>query len=143
MIVVAEGAGQDLMAGEERRDASGNILKKDIGTFLKSAIEEHFRKKGEPVSVKYVDPSYSIRSVAAHGADAIHCLMLAKGAVHAAMAGRTNCVGGQCADVYMHVPIALATIERQKIDPDGTLWQAVKDVTRQGEYMGYEPLVKG
>ena len=69
--------------------------------------------------------------------------MLAKGAVHAAMAGRTSCVIGKCADVYMHVPIALATIERQKIDPDGTLWQAVKDVTRQGEYMGYEPLVKG
>ena len=84
-----------------------------------------------------------LRSVAAHGADAIHCLMLAKGAVHAAMAGRTSCVIGKCADVYMHVPIALATIERQKIDPDGTLWQAVKDVTRQGEYMGYEPLVKG
>ena len=143
VIVVAEGAGQDLMAGEERRDASGNILKKDIGTFLKSAIEEHFKAKGEPITVKYFDPSYSIRSVAAHGADAIHCLMLAKNAVHAAMAGRTSCVVGKCADVYMHVPIALATIERQKIDPDGTLWQAVKDVTRQGEYMGYEPLVKG
>ena len=143
VIVVAEGAGQDLMAGEERRDASGNILKKDIGTFLKSAIEEHFRKKGEPVSVKYFDPSYSIRSVAAHGADAIHCLMLAKGAVHAAMAGRTNCVVGKCADVYMHVPIALATIERQKIDPDGTLWQAVRAVTRQDGYLGYKPLVKG
>ena len=143
MIVVAEGAGQDLMAGEERRDASGNILKKDIGTFLKAAIEEHFKAKGEPITVKYFDPSYSIRSVAAHGADAIHCLMLAKNAVHAAMAGRTSCVIGKCADVYMHVPIALATIERQKIDPDGTLWQAVKDVTRQGEYMGYEPLVKG
>ena len=135
VIVVAEGAGQDLMAGEEKRDASGNILKKDIGTFLKA--------KGEPITVKYFDPSYSIRSVAAHGADAIHCLMLAKNAVHAAMAGRTSCVVGKCADVYMHVPIALATIERQKIDPDGTLWQAVKDVTRQGEYMGYEPLVKG
>ena len=57
MIVVAEGAGQDLMAGEERRDASGNILKKDIGTFLKAAIEEHFKAKGEPITVKYFDPS--------------------------------------------------------------------------------------
>ena len=131
------------MAGEERRDASGNVLKKDIGVFLKNAIEEHFKKKGEPVSVKYFDPSYSIRSVAAHGADAIHCLMLAKNAVHAAMAGRTNCVVGKCADVYMHVPIALATIERQKIDPDGTLWQAVRAVTRQDGYLGYKPLVKG
>ena len=143
VVVVAEGAGQELMTGEEKRDASGNVLKKDIGLFLKNAIEEHFKKKGEPVTVKYFNPSYSIRSVAAHGADAIHCLMLAKNAVHAAMTGRTGCVVGKCADVYMHVPIALATVERQKIDPDGTLWRAVKDVTRQGEYMGYEPLVKG
>ena len=143
VIVVAEGAGQDLMEGEERRDASGNVLKKDIGTFLKAKIEEHYKAKGEPVSVKYFDPSYMIRSVPAHGSDAIHCCMLAKNAVHAAMAGRTNCVVGKCADVYMLVPIALATAERQKLDVDGPLWQAVVDVTRQGEYMGYEPLVRG
>lgn len=143
VIVVAEGAGQDLLQGETRRDASGNVLKKDIGTFLKTKIEEHFAAKGSPVSVKYFDPSYMIRSVPARGSDAIHCCLLAKNAVHAAMAGRTNCVVGKCADVYMLVPIALATAERQKLDVSGPLWQAVVDVTRQGEYMGYEPLVRG
>lgn len=143
VIVVAEGAGQDLLKGDERRDASGNVLKKDIGAFLKAKIEEHYAARGEPVSVKYFDPSYMIRSVPAQGADAIHCCMLARNAVHAAMAGRTNCVVGKCADVYMLVPIALATVERQKLDVNGPLWQAVVDVTRQGEYMGYEPLVRG
>ena len=143
VVVVAEGAGQDMMTGEERRDASGNILKKDIGVFLKDAIEKHFKERGEPATVKYFDPSYLIRSVPAHGADAIHCCLLAKNAVHAAMAGRTNCVIGKCADVYMHVPIAMATAERQKVDPKGPLWQAVVDVTRQNEYMGYEPIVRG
>ena len=143
VIVVAEGAGQDLLQGETKRDASGNVLKKDIGTFLKTKIEEHFAAKGSPVSVKYFDPSYMIRSVPARGSDAIHCCLLAKNAVHAAMAGRTNCVVGKCADVYMLVPIALATAERQKLDVSGPLWQAVVDVTRQGEYMGYEPLVRG
>jgi len=143
VIVVAEGAGQDLLQGETKRDASGNVLKKDIGTFLKAKIEEHFAAKGSPVSVKYFDPSYMIRSVPARGSDAIHCCLLAKNAVHAAMAGRTNCVVGKCADVYMLVPIALATAERQKLDVSGPLWQAVVDVTRQGEYMGYEPLVRG
>ena len=143
VIVVAEGAGQDLMSGEERRDASGNVLKKDVGTFLKKAIEDHFRAKGQSASVKYFDPSYMIRSVPAHGSDAIHCYLLAKNAVHAAMAGRTNCVVGKCADVYMLVPIALATVERQKVDANGPLWQAVVDVTRQNQYMGYEPLVRG
>ena len=134
MIVVAEGAGQDLMAGEERRDASGNILKKDIGTFLKAAIEEHFKAKGEPITVKYFDPSYSIRSVAAHGADAIHCLMLAKNAVHAAMAGRTDCVVGSVGDSCSLVPIALATIERQKLDTDSQAWRSVLDATGQEFY---------
>ncbi len=131
VIVVAEGAGQDLMQGEERRDASGNILKKDIGVFLKDALTEHFKDSATPVSVKYFDPSYTIRSVAAHGTDAIHCCLLARHAVHAAMAGRTNCVVGKCADRYMLVPISLATVERQKVDTDGALWQAVVDITLQ------------
>ncbi len=143
VIVVAEGAGQELIKdGVERRDPSGNILKKDIGEFLKSAIERHFQAKGRNVSVKYFDPSYSIRSVAAQGTDAILCYMLARNAVHAAMAGRTSCVVGKCADAFMLVPISLATIERQKIDVHESLWQSVVDVTRQGEYMGYEPLVR-
>ena len=143
VIVVAEGAGQNLIAdGEVKKDASGNILKKDIGDFLKWKIEEHFRAQKQDVTVKYFDPSYSIRSIPAQGTDAILCYMLAKNAVHAAMAGRTNCVIGKCADVFMHVPIALATIERQKIDVQDSLWQSVVDVTRQGEYMGYEPLVR-
>lgn len=143
VIVVAEGAGQDLIkGGEERRDPSGNLLKKDIGEFLKSTIESHFEGIGKNVTVKYFDPSYSIRSIPAQGTDAILCYMLAKSAVHAAMAGRTNCVVGKCADVFMHVPIQLATIERQKVDIHDSLWQSVVDVTRQGEYMGYEPLVR-
>lgn len=142
VVVVAEGAGQHLIKGaSEKRDASGNVLKKDIGEFLKNEIEGHFRKIGDDVTVKYFDPSYSIRSIPAQGTDAILCYLLAKNAVHAAMAGRTNCVIGKCADVYMHVPIALATIERQKVDVNGSLWQSVVDVTRQGEYMGYEPLI--
>ena len=143
VIVVAEGAGQNLIAdGEVKKDASGNILKKDIGDFLKWKIEEHFRAQKQDVTVKYFDPSYSIRSIPAQGTDAILCYMLAKNAVHAAMAGRTNCVIGKCADIFMHVPIALATIERQKVDVQDSLWQSVVDVTRQGEYMGYEPLVR-
>ena len=142
VIVVAEGAGQSLIKdGDVRKDASGNVLKKDIGEFLKRKIEEHFESKEQDVTVKYFDPSYTIRSVPAQGTDAILCYMLARGAVHAAMSGRTNCVVGKCADVFMLVPISLATIERQKVDIHDALWQSVVDVTRQGEYMGYEPLV--
>jgi 6-phosphofructokinase 1 len=135
VVVVAEGAGQDLIIGEpERRDASGNILKKDIGEFLKQKISAHFKEKGVISSVKYFDPSYTIRSVPARGTDAIRCYMLARNAVHAAMAGRTNCVVGNLGESYALVPIKLATIERQKISLKSDLWRSVMDATGQEFY---------
>ena len=136
VIVVAEGAGQELILGEpERRDASGNILKKDIGEFLKKRISAHFKGKGVVSSVKYFDPSYTIRSVPARGTDAIRCYMLARNAVHAAMAGRTNCVVGNLGESYALVPIKLATIERQKISLKSDLWRSVMDATGQEFYI--------
>ena len=135
VIVVAEGAGQDLFKdGETHKDASGNILKKDIGGLLKESISAHFKAKGVPCSVKYFDPSYSIRSVPARGTDAIRCYMLARNAVHAAMAGRTNCVVGSTGESYTLVPIALATIERQTVPLTGDLWRGVMDATGQEFY---------
>ena len=132
VIVVAEGAGQKLIEGEaERKDASGNILKKDIGEFLKRRITEHFKAKNIPNTVKYFDPSYQIRSVPAQGTDAIRCYMLARNAVHAAMAGRTNCVVGSIGEWYTLVPIKLATIERQQISLKSDLWRSVMDATSQ------------
>lgn len=135
VIVVAEGAGQELMKDAPRkRDASGNLLKNDIGDFLMQAIESHFDNHTIPVSVKYFDPSYAIRSVPALGTDAILCYMLAKNAVHAAMAGRTNCVVGNLNNHYTLVPTRLATIERQRIDTNSELWKAVLDATHQDSY---------
>lgn len=134
VIVVAEGAGQELLEGEERRDASGNVLKKDIGEFLKRRCTEYFREKGIESSVKYFDPSYIIRSCPARGTDALRCYMLARAAVHAAMAGRTDCVVGNIGESYALVPIALATIQRQKIYTDSALWHCVLDATGQEYY---------
>lgn len=135
VIVVAEGAGQNLITGEEeRRDASGNILKKDIGEFLKQRISSYFKAKGSVCSVKYFDPSYTIRSVPARGTDAIRCYMLARNAVHAAMAGRTNCVIGNLGESYALVPIKLATIERQTVYLKSDLWRSVMDATGQEFY---------
>jgi 6-phosphofructokinase 1 len=135
VIVVAEGAGQRHIANEpERKDASGNILKKDIGEYLKQRIADHFKSVKRETSVKYFDPSYTIRSVPAKGTDAIRCYMLARNAVHAAMAGRTNCVVGNQDDWYTLVPIRLATIERQKVNLNSDLWRAVLDATSQTLY---------
>jgi len=134
VIVVAEGAGQDLLAGEEKRDASGNVLKKDIGEFLKTRIAAYFKDKGLPSSVKYFDPSYIVRSGPARGTDSVKCYMLARSAVHAAMAGRTNCVVGNLGERYVLVPIPLATIERQKVRLDSEIWRSVVDATGQEYY---------
>jgi len=139
VIVAAEGAGQELMEGVEERDASGNVLKKDIGEFLKRRISSHFKGKGFDTSVKYIDPSYMIRSCPAKGTDAIRCYELARAAVHAAMAGRTDCVVGNIGESCALVPIALATIERQKLDTDSQAWRSVLDATGQEFYFNGAP----
>ena len=137
VIVVAEGAGQELMkGGPDIRDASGNLLKQDIGVFLKDAIGRHFKSKEQNVPIKYFDPSYSIRSAPAQGTDAILCYLLAKEAVHAAMRGKTKCVVGTMNGTYSLVPIELATKERQQINLRGPLWRAVLDATQQDTYFG-------
>jgi len=135
VIVVAEGAGQNFMQDlPEQRDASGNVLKHDIGEYLRRRLSVHFGQAPWHGSVKYFDPSYAIRSVAAHGTDAILCNLLAKNAVHAAMAGKTNCVVGLPHGEYALIPIHLATKERRKLNLRSDLWRAVLDATRQNVY---------
>ncbi|MBR2075114.1 MAG: ATP-dependent 6-phosphofructokinase, partial [Fibrobacter sp.] len=135
VIAVAEGAGQELFKGlPERKDASGNVLKNDIGEFLTREIKNHFDKVGKEVNIKYFDPSYMVRSIPAKGTDAIFCFQLAESAVHAGMAGKTDMVVGSMNEQFSHVPIEYAVNERKKINPNGTLWHAVLGATRQQDY---------
>jgi len=131
VIVVAEGAGQALMAGARTVDASGNVLHQDIGLYLRSAIRAYFGEIGMELNLKYIDPSYTIRSVPANTADSAFCLLLGHNAVHAAMAGCTNLVAGHWRGQFTHVPIRAAVAQRKKIDPDGWLWNAVLASTGQ------------
>lgn len=132
VVVVAEGAGQDLIeSGEELRDASGNLLNKDIGQFLRDKIEDYFKERNIPINLKYIDPSYIIRSVPANASDAVFCDQLARHAVHAGMAGKTDLVIGLWHGVYVHVPLKLAVLQRKRIRPQGSLWTHVLEVTGQ------------
>jgi 6-phosphofructokinase 1 len=131
LVVVAEGAGQDLMARSSERDASGNVKYGDIGLFLRQAITRHFTERGTEVSVKYIDPSYAIRSVPATAHDSAFCLLLGHSAVHAGMSGRTNMVVSFWNHRFTHVPIPLAVSARKKIDPGGSLWSSVLAATGQ------------
>ena len=135
VIVVAEGAGQDLMEKTAERDASGNVKYGDIGTFLRDAIKAHFKGDGIELSIKYIDPSYTIRSVRTNPHDSVFCLLLGHGAVHAGMSGRTNMVVSFWNHQFTHVPIALAASQRKKIDPEGSLWSSVLASTGQPSKM--------
>ena len=131
VIVVAEGAGQELASPSGGRDRSGNVRYGDIGVFLRDAIKGQFKTIGMEINLKYIDPSYTIRSVPANPHDSAFCLLLAHNAVHAGMAGRTGMVVGFWNHQITHVPIPLAILERKKIDPDGSLWSSVLASTGQ------------
>jgi 6-phosphofructokinase 1 len=131
VIVVAEGAGQDLMARSQERDASGNVKHGDIGVFLRDAINDHFKRISAAITLKYLDPSYTIRSVPATAHDSAFCLLLGQNAVHAGLSGRTNMVVSFWNHQFTHVPISLAVSERKKIDPEGALWNSVVTSTGQ------------
>ena len=133
VIVVAEGVGKHLTQknGGQQTDASGNILHEDIGLLLKERIKKYFQEKNIPIALKYIDPSYMIRSLPADSNDSSFCLMLGQNAVHAGMSGRTNMIVGYTNQYFVHVPISLAVSKRKKIDPNGHLWQTVLETTGQ------------
>jgi 6-phosphofructokinase 1 len=134
LVVVAEGAGQDLIAHDEvERDASGNIKSGDIGLFLRDRIEAYFKEEKIPMVMRYIDPSYIVRSSPANAEDAILCDTFARNAVHAAMAGKTGLVIGYIHDKFIHVPIELLTSRKKSMDPHSFVWKAVLAATGQPE----------
>jgi len=135
VVVVAEGAGQELLTTGSDRDASGNVRYSDVGTFLRDAIKAHFARAGRDLTLKYIDPSYIIRSQPANAHDSALCLLLGHNAVHAGMAGRTNMVVGLWNHQFTHVPIAMATSSRKQLDPQGWLWSSVLASTGQPRRM--------
>jgi 6-phosphofructokinase 1 len=131
VIVVAEGAGQELIKSATEHDASGNIKYGDIGVFLRDVMKRYFIEIGVEINIKYVDPSYSIRSMPANPHDSAFCLLLGHNAVHAGMSGRTTMVVGFWNHQFTHVPMSLAASQRKTIDPKGTLWNSVLACTGQ------------
>ena len=129
VIVVAEGAGQHLMPPADERDASGNLLHRDIGLFLRHKIRDHFQEQRFPVVIRYFDPSYYIRSVPASTVDSVMCDSFARHAVHAAMAGKTDMIVGLQHGVFVNVPIPMATKERKRLSAEE--WAQVVTATGQ------------
>lgn len=136
VILIAEGAGQELMENDSNlTDASGNVKLSDIGLYLKDKINTHFKAKGIEINLKYIDPSYMIRSAPANPYDSIYCARLGTNAVHAAMAGRTGVLVGLVHNQLVHVPIHLAVSRKNAINPDSELWRDVIEATGQPHLM--------
>ena len=133
VVVVAEGAGQKFFQdAAAERDASGNIKLKDIGLFLKDSIISYFESKGIDISLKYIDPSYMIRSLPANTNDRVFCNFLGRNAVHAGMSGKTNVLIGHWNNHFVHLPMKTVAGKRKKIDPQGMLWRSALEATGQG-----------
>lgn len=131
VILLAEGAGQNLLPPTTERDASGNVKFQDIGIFLKDRIQAYFKQEGIEANIKYIDPSYIIRSAPADSFDSIYCARLGAHAVHAAMAGKTQALISQWNNKYVHIPIKVAVSRRNHVDLEGALWRDVLENTRQ------------
>ena len=133
VIVVAEGAGQKFFESKKNeRDASGNIKLKDIGIYLKEAIGAYFAGKGIDISIKYIDPSYMIRSLPANANDRVFCNFLGRNSVHAGLSGRTDMLIGHWNNQFVHVPMKLIADKRKKVNPRGSLWRSTLEATGQG-----------
>jgi 6-phosphofructokinase 1 len=132
VIAIAEGAGQELLENSgDARDASGNVMLKDIGRFLVHKIEQWFHARSIPFVMRYFNPNYIVRSSSANTEDSVLCDQFARHAVHAAMAGKTGLVIGYLHDQYIHVPIELLTTQQKRLDPDSPIWSAVLSATGQ------------
>jgi 6-phosphofructokinase 1 len=131
VVLVAEGAGQRHLEADAATDASGNKKLGDIGPFLCDRIAEYLKARDIAASLKYIDPSYLIRSTPAQPNDSIYCARLGTHAAHAAMAGKTELLISLVNDVFVHLPTQMAVSRRNYVDPESSLWRDVLEVTRQ------------
>jgi len=135
VIVIAEGAMQDQLIKEKKTDAGGNTKFEDVGVYLKGRISKHFEEKGMEINLKYIDPSYAIRSSPANPDDSIYCERLGNAAAHAAMAGKTKLIIGLVNNEFVHLPIKQVITHRNKVNPESSLWRDTLDATHQPAMM--------
>lgn len=132
VIVVAEGAGSDLVKTAVQYDEGGNKKLPDIGKFMQSEMSQYFKSKKLDVSIKLIDPSYMIRAVPADASDAVYCQSIAQNAVHGAMAGYTGFSSGLVNNRTVLIPFDLISATSPSyLNPDGRTWERVLSLTHQ------------
>ncbi|KAL6842227.1 hypothetical protein ACP4OV_027875 [Aristida adscensionis] len=151
VIVVAEGAGQELIARSmsygDAHDASGNKVLLDVGLWLSHRIKEHFKRKkagngGFPITLKYIDPTYMIRAVPPNASDNVYCTLLAHSAVHGAMAGYTGFTVAPVNGRHAYIPFYRITEKQNKVVITDRMWARVLCSTNQPCFLSHEDVEK-
>ncbi|KAI7726077.1 hypothetical protein M8C21_019816 [Ambrosia artemisiifolia] len=139
VIVVAEGAGQELVAhcnSTTPKDASGNKLLKDVGMWLSENIKAHFASKNHMhITLKYIDPTYMIRAVPSNASDNIYCTLLAQSCVHGAMAGFTGFISGLVHGRQTYIPFSRIVDHQNKVVITDRMWARVLASTNQPSFL--------
>ncbi|KAK4401198.1 ATP-dependent 6-phosphofructokinase [Sesamum angolense] len=137
VIVIAEGAGQELLAAKNEEDASGNKLLQDVGLWISQKIKEHFAKKNKiPITLKYIDPTYMIRAIPSNASDNVYCTLLAQSAVHGAMAGFTGFTSGLVNGRQTYIPFNRITEKQHKVVITDRMWARLLSSTNQPSFLG-------
>lgn len=132
VVVVAEGAGEELLGMSADTDAGGNRKLPPVGEWLCQQIKDHFKSKSKEATLKYIDPSYMVRSVPADAADSYLCMTLAQAAAHGAMAGFTMFTVGLVNNRTVMIPIPeLARKSPRSMSATGRTWERVHTITGQ------------
>lgn len=144
LVVVAEGAGQDLMDVEHSgksndelgRDASGNIVFRDVGLWLKHELRKELNRIGLDVNMKYLDPTYSIRAIPPNASDSVYCTLLAHGAVHGAMYGFSGFTSGRVNERHCLLSIPRAIEHLGVVDPQKRTYSRLIESNNQPAFWG-------
>ncbi|KAJ7531163.1 hypothetical protein O6H91_14G034600 [Diphasiastrum complanatum] len=147
VIVVAEGAGQELMtdslgSSNGGIDASGNRLLLDIGLWLCQKLKDHFSARKEIINIKYIDPTYMIRAIPSNAADNVYSTLLAHSAVHGAMAGYCGFTVGPVNGRHAYIPIDRVTEKQRRVNTSDRMWARLLSSTNQPDFLQYKNVME-
>lgn len=132
VVVVAEGAGQDVLGKMGETDASGNPVLQNFAKFVQAEMKEKLADLTP--DIKYIDPTYMVRACPTNSSDAIYCSILGQNAVHAAFAGITGATVGLCNGHYVYLPIQPLISRPREVDPEGRMWERLRLAINQPVY---------
>eukprot|EP00612_Vaucheria_litorea_P003983 CAMPEP_0171462748 /NCGR_PEP_ID=MMETSP0945-20130129/6655_1 /TAXON_ID=109269 /ORGANISM="Vaucheria litorea, Strain CCMP2940" /LENGTH=443 /DNA_ID=CAMNT_0011989323 /DNA_START=138 /DNA_END=1469 /DNA_ORIENTATION=- len=131
VVVISEGAGKNILSNDSNIKNETQHFD-SIGEYMKSKINKYFEEQGKQATCKYIDPSVTVRSVAANSFDQILCMQLAQNAVHGAMAGYTAFCTGVINNRTVFIPTSeIIETSPKRLNPRGRTWERVLCITRQ------------